>query len=169
MYQLHGQRTMMNLSTERCTIRRMEPEDEAELFSLLSDPKVMQYLESPYTQAQTRDFLKQFGLSAVPYVYAVCEKTGGAFMGYVIFHPYPGEDGYELGWVLHQKYWNQGYAKELTRNLLAYAHEHHISSLVIECAPEQQGTKAVALQNGFVYVGNVDQCDVYRRVLVDHA
>lgn len=157
----------MNLSTERCIIRRMKPEDEAELFSLLSDPKVMQHLEAPYTQKQTQTFLKEFGLSAAPHVYAVCERNRKAFMGYVIFHPYPGEEGYELGWVLHQKYWNQGYAKELTRNLLAYARAHHIPSLVIECVPEQQGTKAIALQSGFVYAGKSDQCDVYRSVLTE--
>ena len=160
---------MINLSTERCTIRRMKPEDETALVSLLSDPKVMQYLEEPYTQEQTRAFLKEFGLSAVPYVYAVCERNSEAFMGYVIFHPYSGEEGYELGWVLHQRYWNRGYAKELTRNLLTYARAHHIPSLVIECVPEQQGTKAIALQCGFVYVGNVDQCDVYRNVLTEKA
>lgn len=77
----------MNLSTERCVIRRMKPEDEAELFLLLSDPKVMQYLETPYTQEQTRSFLTQFGLNVNPCVYAVCEKSSEAFMGYLIFHP----------------------------------------------------------------------------------
>lgn len=88
-------------------------------------------------------------------------------MGYLIFHPYPGDAGYELGWVLHQRYWNQGYAKELTRSMLSYAREHRIPSLVIECVPEQQGTKAIALKNGFAYVGNEDQCEVYRRNLMD--
>lgn len=157
----------MNLSTERCVIRRMKPEDEAELFLLLSDPKVMQYLETPYTQEQTRSFLTQFGLNADPCVYAVCEKSGGAFMGYLIFHPYGGERAYELGWVLHQRYWHQGYATELTRHMLTYAQEHCIPSLVIECVPDQQGTKAIALHNGFAYAGNEDGCDVYRRELKD--
>lgn len=68
--------------------------------------------------------------------------------------------------MLHQRYWNQGYAKELTRNLLAYAQEHCIPSLVIECVPEQQGTKAIALKNGFSYVGREDGCDIYWRELV---
>lgn len=70
----------MNLSTERCLVRRMELEDEKQLIPLLSDPEVMQYLEKPYTQEQARTFLKQFGLSADPSVYAVCEKYSGAFM-----------------------------------------------------------------------------------------
>lgn len=51
--------------------------------------------------------------------------------------------------------------------MLTYAQEHRIASLVIECVPDQQGTKAIALHNGFAYAGNEDSCDVYRKELKD--
>lgn len=34
--------------------------------------------------------------------------------------------------------------------------------LVIECVPEQEKTKHLALSNGFTYTGNIDHLDVFR-------
>lgn len=34
--------------------------------------------------------------------------------------------------------------------------------LIIECVPEQEKTKHLALSNGFTYTGNFDNLDVFR-------
>ena len=44
--------------------------------------------------------------------------------------------------------------------LIRDAREQH-RDLVIECLPEQETSKQIALSNGFEYHGNVDGCDVY--------
>ena len=141
--------------TDRLQIRKFQAQDIDALHRLLSDMEVMQYIEPPYSREKTAAFLKQAGLCEPPLIFAV-EDREGAFVGYVIYHPYD-ESAYEL----HKAYWHQGYAQELTEALIEDA-RCRADSLIIECAPQQSATKKIALQNGFVYDGNPDGCDVYR-------
>lgn len=82
-------------------IRRFEEKDYNDLHRLLSDTKVMKFLESPFTQEKTRAFLEDAGLSDNPLVYAVEEE--GIFVGYVIYHDFD-EKNVEIGWVLLSEY-----------------------------------------------------------------
>lgn len=52
----------------------MTDNDFEPLCKLLSDPKVMKYLEAPYSEKQTEQFLSEAGLAENPLIYAV-EKT----------------------------------------------------------------------------------------------
>ena len=84
-------------------IRKMCENDLHPLYELLSNPKVMAYLEPPYSLSQTESFLRAAGLPESPLVYAVTEN--GRFIGYVIYHEYHDdnnmiENGMETGWVL---------------------------------------------------------------------
>ena len=47
-------------------IRKMTVSDLEPLYKLLSNSKVMQYLEAPYTKEQTEQFLLGAGLSKTP-------------------------------------------------------------------------------------------------------
>ena len=51
----------MNIRIRKMTVSDLEP-----LYKLLSNSKVMQYLEAPYTKEQTEQFLFRFGLSETP-------------------------------------------------------------------------------------------------------
>ena len=129
------------------------------LYRLLSDAKVMKYIEPPFTKEKTDVFLKNTGIIEQPLIYAV-EKEG-CFIGYVIYHDYD-EDSMEIGWVLSPVYWGNGYASSLTEQLIDKA----ISAgkqMVIECAPEQTASKKIALKFGFEYEGCFNGLDVYRR------
>lgn len=53
---------------------------------MLSDPKVMAFLEPPYSKEQTEQFLIKAGLTEKPLIYAV--EKDGCFTGYVIYHDY---------------------------------------------------------------------------------
>ena len=148
--------------TERLIVRRFEAEDLEELYGLLSDPKVMECLEPPYTYEQSGEFLRIAGLADPPLIYAVEDKTG-SFVGYVIYHDY-GKNSVELGWVLNPKQWGKGYAHELTGALLTRAGDKY-SFAVIECVPRQEATQAIARKNGFSYLGMEDGCQVYQKKL----
>ena len=140
------------------TIRKMNKNDLEPLYELLSDPRVMQYLEEPYTKEKTEQFLIDAGLSDPPLIFAV--DKGDTFIGYVIFHDYD-ELSMEIGWVLNPSEWGKGYASCLTEILIEKASNFHKQS-VIECSPEQAITKHLALKHGFVYEGGRDGLDVYR-------
>ena len=79
-------------------VRRFREGDLPALAALLADPEVMRWLEPPFDRARAAEFLRTTGLSEPPLIYAAEED--GAFLGYVIFHRYGGEDAAELGWVL---------------------------------------------------------------------
>ena len=53
-------------------IRRMTESDLEPLYSLLSDPEVMRFLEPPYTREQVAAF-HQMGLSENPLVYSAAD------------------------------------------------------------------------------------------------
>lgn len=147
------------METDRLRVRKFREKDADPLYRLLSDPEVMRFLEPPYTRRQAEDFLAQAGLCTPPKILAVETRTGD-FVGYVIWHPY-GRDAWELGWVLCRDAWHKGYARELTKAFVEKA-RGRTGTLVLECAPAQQATRAIALQNRFVYAGREDGCDIYK-------
>ena len=117
--------------TENITIRKMTQEDLEPPYRLLSDPRVMRYLEPPFTKEKTQQFLETAGRGEPPLVYAA-EKED-TFIGYVICHPYD-EDSVEIGWVLYPEYWGKGYASLLTEQMMKKIRSEG-KLVVIECVP----------------------------------
>ena len=142
----------MLFATDRLQVRRFVPQDEPALHAILSDPAVMEYLEPPFAPAQTHAFLQTAGLGAdgpQRLIYAVERRTDRTVVGYLIFHPYPGTNHWELGWVLAQTHWGCGYAAELTAGAIAHARKQGIPGLILECAPAQTATAHLAAKFGF--------------------
>ena len=150
---------MILAENARLRLRMMRREDADELYALLSDEAVMRWLEPPFDRARAAGFLRVAGLSEPPLIYAAEED--GAFLGYVIFHRYGGEEAAELGWVLKPAFWHKGYADEMTALLTALARREG-KDAVIECVPEQTVSAHIARRHGFSYEGRADSCDVYR-------
>lgn len=140
-------------------IRRMTEKDLGPLAELLSDARVMRYLEPPFSSEQSRAFLDEAGLSEPPLIYAV--EDGSGFVGYAIYHAYD-ESSVEIGWVLASLAWDQGYATELTNVLLGWAQAAG-KDAVIECVPEQVATRRIAERFGFSLIGERDGLIVFRR------
>ena len=143
-------------------VRRFREGDLPELAALLADPGVMRWLEPPFDRGKAAEFLRTAGLAEPPLLYAAEED--GAFLGYVIFHRYGGEDAVELGWVLRRSAWGRGYAGRLTALLLSAA-EGKYAQAVIECAPEQRSSARVAEKLGFREEEMTDGCRVFRRMV----
>lgn len=140
-------------------IRRIDEKDLGPLVELLSDARVMRYLEPPFSSERSRTFLDETGLTDPPLIYAVEDSCG--FAGYVIYLDYD-EASVEIGWVLAPRTWGQGYATELTRVLLGWAQAAG-KDVVIECVPEQVATRRIADRFGFSLAGERDGLIVFRR------
>ena len=134
-------------------IRKMIKSDAQDLYEVLSDPDVMKYIEPPYSMDQTEQFIKDYGLCDPPSVFAA-ENDAGEFVGYVIFHEYD-TNSMEIGWLLKKKHWGKGYATALTSELLERTKELG-KSAVIECDPEQDITKKIAIRAGLDFKGIED-------------
>ena len=140
-------------------IRRFEESDFQNLYETISNPEVMKYIESPYTEEQTEVFLQKSGLGNEPRIYAA-ENDDGAYVGYVIFHDYDAES-MEIGWLLKREEWGKGYAKTLTDLMIATAKKMG-KDVVLECVPEQAATRHIAESFGFKYQREVDNLCIYR-------
>lgn len=145
-------------------IRNMTELDTKDLYEVLSDPDVMKYIEPPYSLEQTKRFLVDCGMCKPPRVYAA-ENDEGVFVGYVIFHEYS-YDSMEIGWLIKKKYWHRGYATELTIDLIERARTMG-KNVIIECAPEQECTKKIALKAGFEYQGIEDGVCIFINAIPD--
>ncbi len=139
-------------------IRKMIPDDYPSLHRLLSDSRVMKYLEAPFSKEQTKRFLAEAGLGDPPLIYSIeAEKQ---FIGYVIYHAYD-DDSVEIGWVILPEYWGKGYASEATCMMIKRA-KRDGKHVIIECDPRQAVSKHIAQKYGFAYMGNVAGLDIFR-------
>ena len=140
----------IEMTSRELLIRKMTFADLDDLCALLSDSEVMRYIEPPFSNEQTAQFLMDAGLS----------ENSSSFIGYVIFHDYD-EDNMEIGWILKREVWGQGFASLLTKMLIDKSRKLGKGS-IIECDPRQAVTKHIAKKHGFVFSGKRDGCDVYK-------
>lgn len=150
--------------TERLKIRKFTNNDLTELYNLLSDEDVMKFIEPPFSWEKTVNFLNSVALIDPPLIYAV-EDFSQKFIGYVIFHEYD-NDSFELGWILNKRYWGKGYANELTKAFIKRS-SYIGKNLIIECAPNQENSKRIAMKNNFEFLGESDGCSVFKRKLIN--
>lgn len=148
------------MTTERLKIRKFEKDDLMELYNLLSDEDVMEFIEPPFSLERTSEFLNSVALIDNPLIYAV-EDFDRNFIGYVIFHEYD-DESFELGWILNKKYWGKGYADELTKAFIEHSSDIG-KNLIIECDPNQEISKRIAVKNDFEFIGESDGCNIFIR------
>jgi len=79
---------LMRIETQRCLIRNFNENDIYTLYCILSSPKVMEYIEPPFTEEKTKIFIENNGLIPSPLVYALEYKNNNKLIGHVIFHEY---------------------------------------------------------------------------------
>lgn len=152
----------MDLKTRRLLIRELTMADLDRLHAVLSDRKVMRFIEPPYTLRQTAAFITDNARSEVPLVYGLEARDTGTLIGHVIWHPFDSES-YELGWILDRDHWARGYAGEVTDALLAAARAEG-KDVVIQCAPEQTAARHIAESRNFFFLGVEEGLCVYRFV-----
>ena len=153
----------MQLETKRTLIRKFTLSDVDPLHKVLSNPKVMEYIEEPYTLEKTKEFIIQAGLCNPPLVYALELKSAKRVIGHVIYRKFD-EKSDEIGWIIDQDHWGKGLADEITKGIISYSKRHSDArSLVIECDPAQRTTEKIALKNGFTDEGIVDGLRLFRR------
>lgn len=154
---------ILDIETKRCRIRQFKDSDVDELYLILRNPKVMEYIEEPFTLEDTKEFLNKNALSYPPRVFALEYKENKKLIGHVIFREYD-KDSYEIGFILNQNYWGQGIANEVTKSLIDYAKNKNIHSLIIECDKRQLATQKIATNNNFKLISSEDLL-VYELVL----
>ena len=119
------------IETSRLLLRPWQPDDLAELSTLLADPEVTRYLvlNEPFTPQEVAQVaartLEQWERNRFgPWV--AIEKSTGRWVGRIGLNEildWPGPDKIEVGWELHQEFWGRGLATEGGRASMRYGFE----------------------------------------------
>jgi ribosomal-protein-alanine N-acetyltransferase len=132
------------IETERLILRRFVPADWRAVHDYMSDPQVTAFLpEGLMSPARARVFATRNARK--PQAVAVTERTGGALIGHMAFHPWFAPATWEVGWALARDRQGHGYATEAARALLGFAFGtlgcHRV---IATCQPENPASWRVA-------------------------
>ena len=98
----------MNIQTKRTVIRDFCEKDADDLYKILGDEEVMEFLEHAYDYEKTKAFLKSF---CIEHKGAFACEYHGVVIGYILFNEYE-PAVYEIGWIFNKEYWGKGLAYE---------------------------------------------------------
>lgn len=118
----------MRLETERLVLREWRDADRPVFASIVGDQHVMRYYPSTRTPAEADAWIDRMiaGLADGTSAFlAVERRSDGAMLGLTgtgrINFEILSAPELEIGWLLGQQYWGQGYAPEAARASLAHA------------------------------------------------
>jgi [ribosomal protein S5]-alanine N-acetyltransferase len=152
---------MTHIETPRLILRPFTVEDAEEMFLLNEDPDVIRYTgDLPYNNV---DEVKNFILNYEQYTkykqgrMAMIHKETSAFLGWCGLKYLEEENETDLGYRLHKKYWNKGYATEAGKACLHYGFNQLGLSLIIAHAmKDNQASINVLKKLGMKHIKEVE-------------
>lgn len=150
------------IETQRLRLRRLRPDDEADLVALDSDPDVMRYVGSPAGVTSAEETLERarqrIGADHGPIGFWRVEgRADGAFYGLGALIRMPSGDDVELAYRLIRRSWGQGIATEAAAALIDHAFDTlRLSRLVAVTYPENRASQRVLDKLGFTRHGDLD-------------
>ncbi len=121
------------IETERLILRSWKHEDCESFAELNGNRNVMKYFPATLSVDESNAFVNRIKaeFEETGYgLYAVEIKETGEFIGYVGFHHFtfdaPFSPGWEIGWRILDKFWNNGYATEAAKACLNLAREKRL-------------------------------------------
>lgn len=158
------------IKTKRLGLRLLASNDITDLAPLENDPDVKQFFpDGPRDHAKTEDMIKRF-ISAYEEKGLPCfllfDLESDEFIGRAGFGLTASGDT-EVGYVLHKKFWNKGYASEAVIALLEYAKKHIDIDYIIAYADTGNiGSTRVMEKCGMAYyktdIAKGIECRFYR-------
>ena len=109
--------------TPRCTLREMSEKDVDDLYKLYESPLVTRYMEGLFPdKEQEKQYIRDYIKNVYEYygfgTWLVHRKEDGKLIGRAGFNYRPGFEEVELGFVIGEPYWRNGYAYEICSHLM---------------------------------------------------
>lgn len=114
------------METERLEIRLYQESEKENIIQLLSDEKVMKYVDTGVFSREKAEKLwtklyESFYLNGITTIYGVFEKSDGRYIGHAAIRPRPSQpDQWEISYILKTEEWGKGYATEIARKLIKF-------------------------------------------------
>lgn len=128
------------LETERLIIRPFQKNDYQDYHEYMSAPETFRFERgSPMSLKDAKKFCQTFAGKTAPGFWAAVLKGNTKVIGNVSFFPEGNADfnTWQIGYIFHPDYYNQGYATEATRAVIKYAFtELGAHRIVANCSPD---------------------------------
>lgn len=113
------------LQTERLTLRALTTADAPAVFEWVSDPIVTRYMPyNTYTRVEdVAAWLRDVESETYNYNFAFVHKSDGKVIGSGDIGPNEENTAWEFGYNIRHDCWNQGYATEAARAMIAFARD----------------------------------------------
>ena len=152
--------SLVVMETERLLIRRITRKDMAALFAIMGKPEVMYAWEHGFTKKDVRKWinrqLTRYRKDGFGY-FAVILKESGNLIGQagLMKSIINGNEAVELGYILDNAYWHNGYGTEAARACLEYAFEElGLKTVCCSIRPENVASIRVAERLGMTLCGS---------------
>lgn len=126
--------------TPRLQPEALRPAHAGEMFPLLGDPALYEFLDygPPQSVQALEDLYRRLAVGHSPdgaelWLNWLVRRIDGEAIGYVQATVYPGRQAY-VAYVFASRHWGQGYAFEAMTNLLAYLNDVHPVPLFLAVA-----------------------------------
>lgn len=145
--------TLLSLSTDQCRIAPLTA-DDARALTAITDETVtarVHFLPAPFTEADARALIAGSGGGDV--FHAVRDASGLDLNGVIGVHRRLGQE-YEIGYWFAARVRGKGIATEAVRAVVeALASSRPGASIVAECHPDNDRSRALLRRVGFVSTG----------------
>lgn len=145
------------METERTILKTIEKADIDEILEMYGEPDTFKYIAPAQnrTREQHLEFIESRITQAsdgVGYHWTVRSIRDNEFIGLMNLNPIVGTDKIQIGFQLKRKFWNQGYASELTYAVLKFAMEEAGLTVVYGVFDKRNvASKKIFLKFGFEF------------------
>ncbi|MDQ2985154.1 MAG: GNAT family N-acetyltransferase [Armatimonadota bacterium] len=158
------------LKTKRLTLRPWRTSDAEAVFAYASDPETTRYMvfDTHTSIADSREFLSRAPTSE-EYGFAVTVDDDDIAVGGCGIRPTPQHRKAEVGYILHKSIWGNGYATELTRELIRHGFEDlNLGRIYARTDERNIGSVRVMEKAGMTYEGVLREDMVLRGEPCNH-
>jgi RimJ/RimL family protein N-acetyltransferase len=143
--------------TAHVTLRRLAPDDAADLFRTVGDPDVMRYW-APGPDATIEATARRIAEIEAHWEahgfgdWGVVEQATGALIGFAGLHHIAGMPEVNVGYAFEKSRWGHGYGTDVCQALIAYGFERlRLPEIVAVIAPQNRASIRVAEKSGLVF------------------
>jgi ribosomal-protein-alanine N-acetyltransferase len=141
-----------DIITNRLIIKSTREEDGPLCLNIWLDDEMGKYLSDPPRDKADEDqmnFAKDIENQKGWYPFIAVLKESGEFIGTCSVVPSDDNKHWDLGYCVHKKYWRQGYATEMIKDLINFGYRNGGRKFTANVAQENAGSNAVLKKLGF--------------------
>ncbi|SHH34615.1 Acetyltransferase (GNAT) domain-containing protein [Clostridium collagenovorans DSM 3089] len=141
-----------SLETNRLIIKRTKKEDTSFCIDMWLDDEMGKYLSDPPRNAAGDIYLKwrdNIEIYGGCYYFVAVSKENGEYIGACSAVPSEDRKHWDLGYSVHKKYWRQGYATEIIRELINFCYINGGRKITADVAKLNIGSNSVLRKLNF--------------------